>query len=150
MIPRHRVRAAKGWTEGLPANVLVEVNAAVGKLAELSSLLDLCCAKGLSAIEVLFWRMCVHPPCIEAICPRAKSYPDSRTTTTGDHIQILPTHFSLGDLRVMGRDERGFKTYRQPPRRSGWTSRLVSKVKNFRQIRGTHVFGVSHFCSCFL
>lgn len=48
------------------ANVLVEVNATVRKLAELSSLLDLCCVKALSATRVLCWRMC-SSPCIEAI-----------------------------------------------------------------------------------
>jgi hypothetical protein len=49
------------------SNVLVEVNAAVRELAELSSLLDLCRANILSAIRILVRRVCVvhvrvHPP----------------------------------------------------------------------------------------
>lgn len=47
---RGKVRIDFGVARGWRANVLVEVNAAVGKLAELSSLLDLCWTKALSAI----------------------------------------------------------------------------------------------------
>lgn len=45
-------------------NVLVEVNAAVRKLAELSSLLDLCSAKVQSASAIM---LCVYP-CIPGPC----------------------------------------------------------------------------------
>lgn len=46
-------------------NVLVEVNAAVRKLAELSSLLDLCLAKvqSASAISLLCVSSCIPGPC---------------------------------------------------------------------------------------
>ena len=43
-------------------NVLVEVNAAVRKLAELSSLLDLCNADELSATHVLLRLVCAPNP----------------------------------------------------------------------------------------
>lgn len=45
-------------------NVLVEVNAAVGKLAELSSLLDLCRARILSA-TLLSRFVCACPSCVQ-------------------------------------------------------------------------------------
>lgn len=49
-------------------NVLVEVNAAVRKLAELSSLLDLCSAKVQSASAILL--LCVIPASQVYVVPR--------------------------------------------------------------------------------
>lgn len=52
-------------------DVLVEVNAAVRKLAELSSLLDLCSANVQSASAILL--LCVSP-CIPGPCRSPPTY----------------------------------------------------------------------------
>lgn len=73
-------------------NVLVEVNAAVRKLAELSSLLDLCKAGGLSAV----W--CFHSIDVCVCFPLRRGHSDVSSATLHLHrsIQIRTEIISSG------------------------------------------------------
>lgn len=102
-------------------NVLVEVNTAVRKLAELSSLLDLCSAKIQSASAISL--SCVRIPlCPGHIRPPPTGNP-SHPHLIIDHACVLLLRLvflSLGDVLEIGL----IITYQQPPRRSKW--KLIS------------------------
>lgn len=97
---------ARGWR----ANVLVEVNAAVGKFAELSSLLDLCGTKALSAIWVLVvHRVRVHPPAPKSnLSPRQISITFIIVVRFSQAFHSFPRLDTGDSLRGMGGTEVGF------------------------------------------